>query len=878
MQKIELSGLWEYRLDMSDTGGDEHFERAFTADGQFMVPGSACSNGIGNKQEYYKEFSKEAVRAPRERYEYIAPLWLSREVDFPEGIETKRVRLFLERVNIASELWLNEEKIGRRMIELSTPHVYDLTGKVTAGTHRLTLRIDNRNLISMGDMASGYSIDTQGYWNGIIGEASLHIEEIICIDNLQVYPEENGIKVKITTLSAQHTPLQTKRIKLKLSVVAPDGRRLPEKEFETELFTSRQNNYVFYEMEDISPWSEFHPDLYQLEVYGDEVEEKHVSFGMRILSKKEKKLFINGNELFLRGTIDCAQTPKTGYPPMDKETWLFRMRQLKRYGLNHMRFHAWCPPVAAFEAADECGIYLSVEMPLWLNRDVTPLELGDDPAHYDYYRKELISILDTYGNHPSFLLFSNGNENMGDFAFLEELTLTAKAYDTRHFYTMTSNFDHIVSPHDDYFCASDAYHECVRIQHIHDKVAESTCVDFERAVDLVPVPIVTFEVGQYCVYPDVDIIKDYDGSMLPVNFDVICKEMKKKGVYERRTEYVKASGAFAAKLYKEDIEAVLRTKGMVGFELLSLTDYTGQSTATVGILDVMYRDKKVIAPEEWRNFCCETVPLFMAKRIFSNQEKLCARLGLYQAGEHKIDRPLYRITITKLNSQGQEVFWETETFEEEIEVDLRAITKASMLSVVIRVSEPESGKEYENHWQVFCYPNECVQAEFEAAGIRVISSKAELCEAANSDSVCLATGDVFEEPMESGFIPVFWSPVHFPSQKPCGAIFKKNHPVFDEFPTEEYPDYQWKTLLDNAKAVDRNKIGEATVLAELVPNYVDNTQGVLLYEKLVGKAKVLFCGFDLNTGDLPAGQLKQSMIRYMTSEKFQPKGVPDNEV
>lgn len=871
MQQIQLEGEWEYRLDASDVGISKHYELQFQPEGSFLLPGTTCSNQLGKQKEYYAEYCKEAVRAPIERYEYIAPLWLSREIIFPEGVEQKRVRLFLERVNLASELWLDDKKIGRQIIELSTPHVFDLTGKVTAGKHRLTLRIDNRDLVNMGDMASGYSIDTQGYWNGIVGRLALQIEDMLSIDALQIYPQEHGIKVKITTLSAQYVPLQMKKIQLHLCVVTPSGVRLKEKQMEIELFASRQNSYVFYEMEDICWWSEFHPDLYELYVWGEEVEEKRVSFGMRMLSKNGKQLCINNHPLALRGTIDCAQTPKTGYPPMDEETWMFRMKQLKKYGLNHMRFHAWCPPEAAFAAADRCGIYLSVEMPMWLNRDVVPMEVGDDPAHYDYYRKELISILDTYGNHPSFVLFSNGNENMGDFAFLEELTLVGKAYDTRHFYTMTSNFDHTVSPYDDFFCAFEAYHECVRIQYIHDKVAESTCVNFNRAVDLLPVPILTFEVGQYCVYPDVDIIKDYDGNMLPVNFDVICKEMKKKGVYDRRAEYVKASGAFAAKLYKEDIEAVLRTDGMVGFELLALSDYTGQSTATVGILDVMYRDKGVIDAKEWRGFCCETVPLFLAKRIYSNRETLEAELKLYQSGEHRIRVPEYHLCIYLENAKERSLFFETTTKEEKISIPLQSISNAGRLSVVVSVTDETTGEEYSNHWNVFCYPAKEQQEDFLTAGIRVITSMRELEEAKAAKELCLVTQEALEHPIESGFIPVFWSPVHFPSQKPCGAMFDASHPVFADFPTEQYPDYQWKTLLDNAKAVDRRDIGDVRVLAELVPNYVDNTQGVLLYEKTVGEAKVLFCGFDLSREDLPAIQLKRSIINYMTSQAFCPK-------
>ena len=51
----------------------------------------------------------------------------------------------MERVNIASELWIDGVKTDRQIIELSTPHIYNLTGKIIPGEHTFTLKIDNRN-------------------------------------------------------------------------------------------------------------------------------------------------------------------------------------------------------------------------------------------------------------------------------------------------------------------------------------------------------------------------------------------------------------------------------------------------------------------------------------------------------------------------------------------------------------------------------------------------------------------------------------------------------------------------------------------------------------------------------------------------------------
>ena len=860
-QILSLAGNWRYKTDEQDVGiAQEYYKQTFP-ESTFVLPGSTCDNRIGVKKEYYDSYCKEAVRAPIEGYEYIAPLWLQKEIDVPDSFEGKNIRLSLERVNISSRLWIDGVQIGREIIDLSAPHIYDLTGKLSAGKHTFTLRIDNRNLVSMYEMASGYSVDTQGYWNGAIGKLQLTAQEMLHIERAEIFPKEDGIKIRLVTATNQHIPLEEEAAYVTLCLIDPDGNAQEELTEKIRTWTSKQTDYFFYPVKNIRLWDEFHPDLYRLQItLADQeknvTDEKMFSFGMRYLSVEEKQFRMNGHGLSLRGTIDCAQFPITGYPPTDEDFWKKRLLTIKEYGINHIRFHAWCPPEAAFAAADEVGMYFSIEMPLWLNRDVCGIEFGDDPVHRDYYMRQMYTILKSYGNHPSFFLFSNGNENIGDFETLEDILRAAKSYDDRHLYTMTSNFDHPMSPYEDYFSAFRAYHNPARIQDLQDEVAKDTGLCYDKAVSDVPAPIVTFEVGQYCVYPDVDIIEDYTGNMLPVNFDVIRKEMKAKGVYDRKEDYIKASGDLAVKLYKEDIEAVLRTKGMGGFELLSLTDYTGQSTATIGVLDVFARSKGVVTPQEWRCFCGPVVPLWKAKRIYTNEEEICAKLSLYNFGQEEIEKPLFQVKLYRVKNDGtKEIFYEENTTASEIKIPLQGITKAAQLLVTVAVEE------FVNSWRIFVYPKENKEET-----ISVIRTKEELDQVIENGGKAIADIRLMGNTIEGSFIPVFWSPVHFPSEKPCGAIIDEMHPVFGEFPTGKYPDYQWKELLEKSVALDLTKQTNITPIMEFVPNYVDNTRNALLFERKIGEAAIVFCGFDLSGSDVVTGQLKKSLKSYLATK------------
>lgn len=862
MKTIDISGKWSYRTDENDIGiANEYYSKPIEA-GDFIIPGSACSNGIGKKQEYYNEFSREALRAPRERYEYIAPLWLSREIVVPEEFEGKRLTLFLERVNIASRLWIDGKQIGREIIELSAPHVYDISG-LSAGAHTLTLRIDNRDLLDLADMASGYSVDTQGYWNGIIGRTEIRCEEIFHTDNIQVYPDDKGINVRLAATSDAHSPSDRRDAVIELDVVSPDGTELGKKSFERVLYNSRQVEDLRYDMDSPVFWNEFEPALYTLKVKmtaGDVTDEKEVRFGMRTIKTEGRRILLNGQPIALRGTIDCAQFPLTGYPPMDKETWLHNMGILKSYGINHIRFHAWCPPEAAFEAADELGMYVLAEMPLWLNRDVCPLELGEDPVHRHYFHAEAEMISKTYGNHPSFIMFSNGNENMGDFELLEDITIKMKAYDSRRIYTLTSNFDHPVRPCEDYFSAFAAAGHRVRIQDIHDIVAKDTCHDYSEAVKDIPVPIVSFEVGQYCFYPDVDIIERYTGNMLPVNFDVIKKRMIEKGVYEKRSEYIKASGALAQLLYKEDIECAMRTEEFGGFELLSLCDYTGQSTATVGVLDIMYNSKGTITPDEFRGFCSPVVPLFKEKRIFRAGETIKGELALYDHGREKIKDPVFTTEVYC----GNTLMHRSETGAGSIEIETSGIKAPAMLKVSVSVCGNT------NSWNIFVY--DCAQSESE---VKLISSADEIREMAEKGGTAIITAERLKDPVKGSFVPVFWSPVHFPSPRPCGAMIDDSHKIFDGFPTDKYLDYQWKTPYDSSMGADISAFKGLKPMFETVPNFVDNIPNAQLFELNAGKARFIFCGFELSKQDPASLALRASILSY--AQDFEPEYTVDTE-
>lgn len=402
-------------------------------------------------------------------------------------------------------------------------------------------------------------------------------------------------------------------------------------------------------------WSEYQPALYFLLYQIDEQDNGFVSFGMRKFCADGTRFTINGKPTMLRGKHDGMIFPRTGYAPTDVNEWIRILQTAKDYGINHYRFHTCCPPDAAFTAADLLGIYMEPELPFW-GTIAAPGEEGYQEAEQQYLIALGDQMLDAFGNHPSFVMFSLGNELWGSPERLGEILRHYKARDSRRLYTQgCNNFQHfpLVLPEDDYFVGvrlskerliRGSYGMCdaplghvqtdrPSTMHQYDTIifpeqkedadgeaAEEIEIQYGTGVKKVKVsksaggliptkPVITHEIGQYEVYPNFREIEKYTGPLKARNFEIFRERLAAKGMLSQAEDFFQCSGALAAACYKEEIEAAMRSQYVAGFQLLDLQDFSGQGTALVGMLDAFMESKGLITPEEWRMFCSDCVLL-----------------------------------------------------------------------------------------------------------------------------------------------------------------------------------------------------------------------------------------------------------------------------
>jgi beta-galactosidase/beta-glucuronidase len=367
---INLSGEWSFQIDSLDKGVEQKWFTKKLED-TIQLPGSMLTNGKGDdvkvdskwtggiwnddwfkKPEYAKYRQPGNIKVsfwlqPLKLYTGVA--WYQKEVDIPADWDKKFIELFLERCHWETTLWVDDKKIGMRNA-LGAPHTYDLSKAITTGKHIITLRIDNRiKDIDPGADAHSISDNTQTNWNGIIGEMKLISRSPVYLSDVQLFPD---IDKKIVTANISINNITGKEADYKIQVAAvtknaASKTELPSVTKDVHVNNGKTTVAIEYPMRSNQLlWDEFHPDFYTLniELSGEKgTDVRAIDFGMRKFVAAGTQLTMNGHPIFLRGTLECAIFPKTGFPPTTEDAWARIYNICKSYGLNHVRFHSWCP-------------------------------------------------------------------------------------------------------------------------------------------------------------------------------------------------------------------------------------------------------------------------------------------------------------------------------------------------------------------------------------------------------------------------------------------------------------------------------------------------------------------------------------------------------
>ena len=895
-ETVNLAGSWQ--LAIGDTA-------KYTDD--VVLPGSMLTNGKGNpvtvntpwtgslydSSYYYNPFMEQYRRQENIKFpffltpekHYVGKAWYRKSVYVPDSWKKKHVTLYLERPHIETTVYVNSQKVGSNN-SLSAPHQFDVTPYIKIG-ERNTIEICVYNGIDgvgVGQDSHSVTDQTQGNWNGIVGKMELRAQPArLHIDHVTIRPKPYARNVQLDVkLSGQSPNLQFYQMEVLIQQENKDSANVYVSNYDVY---SNVMQVTVPIPEKVDLWDEFHPNLYRMAIsVGDDYYE--TTFGMREVSVEGRQIILNRRPIFLRGTVENCCFPETGYPPTDEESWLRIFRKCKEYGLNHMRFHSYCPPEAAFVAADKLGFYLQPEGPSWPNHGV---KLLSGQIIDQYLLLESKRIIDAYGHHPSFIMMAAGNEPAGNWVeYCNNWVKEMKRYDPTRIYCGASVgggwawddgseyhvkggargldwVNHAPSSDDDY------YSQILRPRNYKDTADNNS-------------PIIAHEQGQWCAFPDFKEIPQYTGAYKAKNFEIFRDLLAENGMELQAEKFLMASGKLQTLCYKYEIERNLRTSDYAGFQLLALNDYSGQGTALEGVLGVHWNEKGYTNAKEWHQFCSPIVPLArFPKFVYTTADSLVVPVEVYNAmyGDIRGVRVNYYI-----NSDSGKVYHGGLLYSGEIPLakhtpvglvrfPLDSVRTPQKLTLTVTVG----GNLYKNSWNFWVYPDSVSSAS--PSDILITDSLDAVAIAALKQGgkvLLTSAGKVrLGSDVVQHYLPVFWNTSWFKMRPPhtTGAYIDQTHPLFKYgFPTDSWSNLNWWELLNKAQVMNLQDFPKdyQSPIQPIDTWHVSRKLGMVV-EANVLKGKLLMTTMDISS-DLEhrvvARQMREAILSYMDSSDVAP--------
>lgn len=600
----------------------------------------------------------------------------------------------------------------------------------------------------------------------------------------------------------------------------------------------------------------------------------------RYIEVRNGKFYVDGKPEYFRGTHFGGEYPLTGYPSTDRAWWEEKLGIIKAWGLNFVRCHSYCPPEMAFQVADELGIYLQPECGMWnhFEEGIPMLEI---------LKKETRRILEQFGHHPSFVLFSPTNEPSGEwYQVLRKWVEDTRDYDkqlgyeNRRVYTAQSGWFYDVPPAktegtDYLYFHRSAYGPLHggTIRNVQGWRGKT----YSPSVEGAKLPIICHELGQWCAYPDFKVIESFTGYLQPGNYEVFRENCRANGLLELNEQFAFCSGRNQLRMYKEDIEANLRTPEIYGFELLDLHDYLGQGTALVGLLDAFWQEKGYAKPEEFRCFCNETVLLAAFDGyVYTNKQKISVpvsvcHFGKEHIGEAAIAWELLQGNKTVLSGEiaCPRIEYGQNTELGNVELDFREFVGNQEL--VFRLQLKGVTK---NEWTLYLYEETKADIREKVVCTQNWSKAKDSLQQGKCVVYMPSLSELDYECPPTSMQNVFWNAQMGPKWgRSLGLLVAENNSIFKHFPTKADGGWQWEDILAKARGFCMKGLEQIKPLVRVIDDWNRNLPLSLIWEASVENGKLLVVSADLagTFEERPAAYaLRTSIMKYAASEDFDP--------
>lgn len=405
---------------------------------------------------------------------------------------------------------------------------------------------------------------------------------------------------------------------------------------------SNKSSVVQFKIDNPTLWSIESPNLYVYSavVYHDNGQsEISGQFGARILSTDNKNVLLNGKKVFIKGYIRGARAHEhlNNANLNERDFYRKNILQAKKYGFNYIRFHTTIPPKELFEAADELGMLIHIELRNSEYDNLSEMSFGKVSLVSDEF---ILNIIDKLYNHPSLAVYCIGNElkSLVQPERIEEIGNLIKTNDSSRLFLDTcawgeigrKNVDIDVQHMSYYFPFSKHCKMFDDLSFMHMLTEEQVAKDDK----LFTVPLIAHEVCHYTALRNFKKLKEKfikNGTELPWWIDEELKMINEKGFSDNYDQLYSASKLFQFECWKTAFEEIRTSRLLGGFHFLQFAD-TDKYENSNGVVDCF--DDDLISSKDFLTFNGDVVvSIKLPQRTFYTCEQVNFPVYLSNCGE-----------------------------------------------------------------------------------------------------------------------------------------------------------------------------------------------------------------------------------------------------
>ena len=450
---LTLDGNWAHLDEVEVNGETEEWFIPGNASFPENVVVPAAIQASGLKQEFYEDIRWKNIA---QQTANLRNSWLRKDFVLNAVNPDERTWLEFGGVHPACKVWLNGIFLGKHNL-CNVPFKFDITDAVNGAGINNTLIVKIEE--DLASRALGGHFNKNTYWSGIYRDVEIETTGLVSLNRVNVGTSyaHKEMKVNLDINKLTSNPFNGD---LHLILKSADGVPLDNFTQSVNLVDSGLHTikWDLVSAQSLDPWTPETPHLYRIEVQLKDngarvIDNYETKIGFRDYTVSGQRVFLNGDELYLRGYGELNVFPETASPPVDKAFYIKTISAMKAAGFNHVRHHSSIPVEEYFEVADSIGVLVQVGMTVigqWTNSG------GYTISNTTKFNK-LISVVRRTMNHPSMFLYMMGNEanNQGLVDDLRQIydTLGANGLfsgSAHHEWKITRDNSHIIESNIDY--------------------------------------------------------------------------------------------------------------------------------------------------------------------------------------------------------------------------------------------------------------------------------------------------------------------------------------------------------------------------------------------------------------------------------------------